>query len=133
MTHLTPNPNHMSDNTASNHPNSPTHIPNVDTIIYRLGAMEVQLSSLAEKLDEVCKGFLSEKKCSAPNACVGLGVRLSNIEDCVKDLYIRVGALERANEYNRGFGRGMIFAVGAFGGIIGAFGGLLLRKVFGGP
>ena len=105
--------------------------PSLETILYRLGSVEMHLGALAEKLDEMNERQLKETKCSAPNACVGLSARIAVLEESAKDLFVRVGALERAQEYSRGFGRGMIFAVGALGGIVGAFGGLILKKVFG--
>lgn len=129
VTHLTPNSNHMSD--PINHP---TQAPSsLETVIYRLGSVEMHLGALSEKLDAMNSRMLQEVKCPQPGACVSLLTRVGALEDQAKELFLRIGALERAQEYSRGFGRGMIFAVGALGGVLGAFGGLLLRKVFGGP
>ena len=111
--------------------NTPTQAPSLETIIYRLGSVEMHLGSLTEKLEELSRGLLSQAKCTSPKACIGMSARLAILEKHTEDLFNRVGALERANEYSRGFGRGMIFAVGALGGVVGAFGGLILRKVFG--
>lgn len=115
-----------------------TENQSLETVLYRLGALEMNIGTLAEKLDEISKFLMSQEKCSSPNACVGLTVKqeeilrsVDSLRKEVESLDERVTELEKQDEYRRGVGKGLMLAVGALGGLAGAIASFIANRLFG--
>ena len=110
----------------------------LETVIYRLGAMEMNIGNLAEKIDGISKFLMQQERCSTPNACIPLKLKqeetlraIDELRAEVRDLEARVSASEKTDEYRKGVGKGLMLAIGALGGLAGAVVSFIAQKLFG--
>ena len=87
-----------------------------ETIMYRLGVLEMSVGTLSEKLDALTKPLI-ELCAQQPQ---------SKIAEFEK----RIAELERTGAYNRGVGKGLMLAVGAIGGLVGASASFVIERLF---
>lgn len=110
----------------------------LETVIYRLGALEMNIGNLAEKLDQISTFLMQQERCTTPNACAVLTTKQDEILRSIdglrgeaKELEARVSVLERTDEYRKGVGKGLMLAIGALGGLAGAIVSFVAQKLFG--
>lgn len=100
-----------------------------ETIMYRLGVLEMSVGTLSEKLDTLTKPLI--ELCAQQRFQVEEGEKRERAQaEKIAALEERIAELERTWAYNRGVGKGLMLAVGALGGLVGAVASFLIERVF---
>ena len=100
-----------------------------ETIMYRLGVLEMSVGTLSEKLDTLTKPLI--ELCTQQRFQIDEAEKRERAQtEKIEVLESRVAELERAVAYNRGVGKGLMLAVGAIGGLVGSIVSFLIERVF---